>query len=166
MTAAEQGRLEADACVSDSGNDAVGVNADEGNNGWAPAFDFGFKALTAGAKLVVGEFIGASGGASDDVGDAAFKVEKKGFFKGREHTRGETAAVKSGPEAVAGAAEVAADGSGIQAGVDAGEEDDEIFGDEIGNEFVARGEELGLGGLPGDGQYPIHGSLFVKTVSG
>ena len=39
--------------------------------------------------------------------------------------------MEGGPEAVAGAAEVAADGGGVEAGVDAGEEDDEVFGDEI-----------------------------------
>jgi len=166
LTAAEEGLLEADAGVFDAGDDPVGVDSDEGDNGWAPAFDFGFKALTAGAKLVVGEFIGADGGAFDDVGDAEFEVEKEGFFKGREEARGEAAAVEGGPEAVAGAAEVAADGSGVEAGVDSGEEDDEIFGDEIGNELVVRGEELGFGRFPGRGQCPIHKSPSLKTISG
>ncbi len=60
--------------------------------------------------------------------------------------------MEGGPEAVAGAAEVAADGGGVEAGVDAGEEDDEVFGDEIRDELVVRGEELGFGGFPGSGQ--------------
>ena len=64
--------------------------------------------------------------------------------------------MEGGPEAVAGAAEVVADGGGVEAGVDAGEEDDEVFGDEIRDELVVRGEELGFGGFPRGGQCPIH----------
>ena len=64
--------------------------------------------------------------------------------------------MEGAPEAVAGAAEVAADGGGVQAGVDAGEEDDEVLGDEIRDELVVRGEELGFGGFPGGGQCPVH----------
>ena len=82
VAAAEGVLLEADAGVFDAGDDAVGTDADEGDDGGAPAFDFGLEALAAGAKFVVGEFIGAGGGAFDDVGDAEFEVEKEGFFKG------------------------------------------------------------------------------------
>src|SRR6185369_13863751 len=60
------------------------------------------------------------------------------------------------PEAVAGTAEVAADGGGVEAGVDAGEKDDEVFGDEIRDALVVRGEELGFGGFPGGGKCSIH----------
>ena len=109
------------------------------------------EALAAGAKFVVGEFIGAGGGACDDVGDAEFEVEKEALFERREESRREAAVVEGGPEAVAGAAEVAADGGGVEAGVDAGEEDDEVFGDEIRDAFVVRGDELGFGGFPGGG---------------
>ena len=48
---------------------------------------------------------------------------------------------------------MAADGGGVEAGVDAGEEDDEVFGDEIRDALVVRGEELGLGGFPGVGNW-------------
>ena len=164
VAAAEGGLLEADAGVFDAGDDAVGADADEGDDGGAPAFDFGFEALAAGAKFVVGEFIGAGGGAFDDVGDAEFEVEKEGSFKGGEEARGEAAAVEGGPEAVAGAAEVAADGGGVEAGVDAGEEDDEVFGDEIRDELVVRGEELGFGGFPGGGQCPIHAAASLEGI--
>ena len=58
MAAAEGVLLEADAGVFDAGDDAVGTDADEGDDGGAPAFDFGFESLAAGAKFVVGEFIG------------------------------------------------------------------------------------------------------------
>ena len=164
VAAAEGGLLEADAGVFDAGDYAVGADADEGDDGGAPAFDFGFEAPAAGAKFVVGEFIGAGGGALDDVGDAEFEIEKEGFFKGGEETRGEAAAVKSGPEAVAGAAEVVADGSGVEAGVDAGEQHDEVFGDEIRDKLVVRGEELGLGGLPGGGHRPVHRAAYLEDI--
>ena len=82
VAAAERGFLEADAGVFDAGDDAVGADADESDDSGSPAFDFGFEPPAAGAKFVVGEFIGAGGGAFDDVGDAEFEVEKEGFFKG------------------------------------------------------------------------------------
>ncbi|HEX4056567.1 MAG TPA: hypothetical protein VHX86_20080 [Tepidisphaeraceae bacterium] len=153
VAAAEEGILEADAGVFDTGDDAVGVNADKGDDGRAPASDFGLEALAAGAKFVVGEFISAGGGAFDDVGDPKPEVEKKGFFKGGEEARSESAAVKGGPEAIARAAEVAADGGGVEAGIDAGEEDDEVFGDEIRDDLVVRGEDLRFTGFPGSGQW-------------
>ena len=149
VAAAEGDLLEADPGVFDAGDDTVGTDADEGDDGGAPALDFGFKALAAGAKFVVGKFIGAGGGAFDDVGDAEFEVEKEGILKWGEEARGEAAAVEGGPEAVAGAAEVTADGGCVKAGVDAGEENDEVFGDEIRDALVVRGEELGFGGFPG-----------------
>ena len=113
VAAAEEGLLEADAGVFDAGHDPVGMDADEGDNGWAPAFDFGLEAPAAGAKLVIGEFIGAGGGAFDDVSDAEFEVEKQGILKGREESWSEATAVQGGPESVAGPAEVATDGSGV-----------------------------------------------------
>ena len=54
VAAAEESLLKADAGVFDAGNDAVGTDTDEGDDGRAPAFDFGFEALAAGAKFVVG----------------------------------------------------------------------------------------------------------------
>ena len=76
VAAAEGFLLEGDAGVFDAGDDAVRSDADEGDDGGAPAFDFGFEALAAGAKFAVGKFIGAGGGALDDVGDAELEVEK------------------------------------------------------------------------------------------
>src|SRR5277367_6450420 len=122
VAAAEWGLLEADTGVFDAGDNAVGADADEGDDGGAPAFDFGFEALAAGAKFVVGEFIGAGGGAFDDVGDAELEVEKQGILKGREKSRREAAPVKGWPEPVAGPPKVPADGGGVKAGVDAGKE--------------------------------------------
>jgi len=78
VAAAEGGLLEADAGVFDAGDDAVGADADEGDDGGAPAIDFGLEALAAGAKPVVGDFSGAGVGAFDDVGDAESRCNGTG----------------------------------------------------------------------------------------
>ena len=70
VAAAGGGLLEADAGVFDARDDAVGTDADKGDVGGAPALDFGFEELAAGAKFIGGEFVGAGGGAFDDAGDA------------------------------------------------------------------------------------------------
>ena len=77
VAVAEKEFLEADAGVFDTGDDAVGVNADKGDDGWAPAIHFDQEALSAGAELFVGELIGAGGGAFDDIGDAELEFEKE-----------------------------------------------------------------------------------------
>src|SRR5271167_3368512 len=57
VAAAEGGLLQADAGVFDAGDDAVGPDAQERDDGGAPAFDFRLEAPAAGAKFVGGEFI-------------------------------------------------------------------------------------------------------------
>jgi hypothetical protein len=141
VASAKGSRLEAYASVSDSGDDTVWPDADESDDGGAPAFDFGFENLAAGAKLVAGEFIGAGSRAVDNVGDAQLEVEKQGFFKGRKDARREPAGMQGGPESVARAAEVVADGGRVKAWVDAGEQDDEVLGSEIRDKLVVRSEE-------------------------
>ena len=59
MAAAEGGLLEADVGIFDARDDAVGADTDERDDGGAPAFNFGFEALAAGAKFGSSEFIGA-----------------------------------------------------------------------------------------------------------
>jgi hypothetical protein len=59
---------------------------------------------------------------------------------------------------------VAADGGGVEAGVDAGEKDDKVFGDEIRDDLVVRGQELGFGGFPGSGQCPIHTAASLEGI--
>ena len=81
VAAAEVGFLEADSGIFDAGDDAVGTDADEGDDGRSPAFDFGLEALAAGAKFVMGEFISAGGRAPDDVGDPELEIEKQRLFK-------------------------------------------------------------------------------------
>ena len=50
VAAAERGLLEADAGVFDAGDDAEGADADEGDDGGAPAFDFGLETPDAGVN--------------------------------------------------------------------------------------------------------------------
>lgn len=75
VAAAEQLLLDADTGALHSGHNAVGADTDEGNDGWAPAFDFGFQSLAASAQFVVGEFIGSRGGAFHNIRDPQFEVE-------------------------------------------------------------------------------------------
>jgi hypothetical protein len=155
VAAAEAFVLKADAGVFDPGDDAVGTNADESDHGGTPAFDFGLEPLATGAKFLIGEFIGAGGCTFDDVGDAKLEVEEKGLFKRRIDARRKPATKKSGPEAVTGAPEVVADGGGVESRVNACENDDEVFGGEIRDNLLARGEELSFGGFPRSGRSPF-----------
>ena len=139
------------------------MNVDKGDDGRTPAFDFYQEAPPAGAKLVVAEFIRAGGGAIDDVGDAELEVEKKGFFKRGEEARSESAAVQGGPEAIARATEVAADGGGVEARVDARKEHDEVFGCEIRYALVTRREDLCFAGLPRSDRCPMH--MVAREIS-
>jgi hypothetical protein len=51
VAAAEGDLLEADVGVFDAGDDAVGADAEERDDGGAPPFDLGLQALAAGAKV-------------------------------------------------------------------------------------------------------------------
>jgi len=164
VAVAEAILLEADARIFLARDDTVGTDADECDDSRAPAFDFDFEAHATGAKLVVSEFIGAGGRTFDDVRDAEFEVEQEGFFKGREKARREAATMEGGPEAISRPAEVVADRSGVEAGIDADKEDNEVFGDEIRDGFVVRGEDLSFGGLPRGRNYPIHLAESLKVI--
>ncbi|MDB5340857.1 MAG: hypothetical protein JWN70_6476 [Planctomycetaceae bacterium] len=54
VAAAESGKLDADAGFFVARDNSVWTNADEGDDGGVPAFDFCFEALAASAKFVVG----------------------------------------------------------------------------------------------------------------
>ena len=72
--------------------------------------------------------------------------------------------MEGGPKAVAGSAEVTADNGCIEPGVNAGKENDEVFSDEVRDEFVARGEELGLGGFLGRGHCAFHNTHAIRST--
>ena len=59
--------------------------------------------------------------------------------------------MEGGPEAVAGAAEVVADGGGVEAGVDAGEEDDEVLATRSGTSLLCAARSWALVGFQGVG---------------
>src|SRR5207244_4393446 len=78
------------------------------------------------------------------------------LLAGREEAGCEAGAVKHRPEAIAGACEVAADGGGVEAGVDAGEDDVEVAAEDVverlsgrGLQFFGRGLEHGAGWASG-----------------
>ena len=77
VAAAEEIFLQADAGIFDAGDDAVVAQAYKSDDGRPIAFHFGFESLAAGAKLVIGQLIGASGRAFDDVGDAKVQIEQE-----------------------------------------------------------------------------------------
>ena len=93
MAPAEEIVLQADAGVFDARDDAIGSDADERDDGRSPAFHLGLEPPAAGAKFVVGEFIGPGRRAGNDVRDAELEVEQTIAFKRREETRREAAAV-------------------------------------------------------------------------
>ena len=166
VAAAEKGFLQADAGVFNARDDTVGVNANKGDDRWAPAFHLGLEAPAASAKFVIREFIRAGGGALDDVGDAEVEVKKTGRFKRGKESRGESAAVQGWPEPIARPAEMVADGRGVEAGIDAREENDEVFGGNIWNDLIAGRENLSLAGFPGNGQFSIHGAASSNGILG
>jgi hypothetical protein len=125
------------------------VNADKRDNRRAPPFDLRFKPSPARAKFVVRELISTGRGTFNDIGNAISKIKKKRPLKGRKKAWSKSAAKKSRPKSIARPAKMPPDGRGVEAGIDAREEHDQILGREIGNELVARGKDLGLGGFPG-----------------
>jgi hypothetical protein len=162
--AAEEILLQADAGLFVAGDDAVRTDADEGDDRRTQAFYFRFEATSPGSEFVVGEFIGAGRRAVDDVRDPELEIEQELAFKRRKESRREAAGMKCGPEAVAGAAKVMTDRGGVEAGIDAGKEDDEILGDEIRNALVVRSEELRFVRFPRGGQFPIHRAVPLEEV--
>jgi len=80
--------------------------------------------------------------------------------EGRELDGREAAFVHGRPETVARACEMVADGRGVEAGVDADEEDVEIGADEVGDGFGVGILELLFGRFPGLG----HGGAHCRRI--
>jgi hypothetical protein len=78
---AEEFLLETNAGAVVARDDAVRTDADEGDNPRPPSLDFGFEPLAAGAKFLVGEFVGARRWAAYDIRNAIAKLEKKIAFE-------------------------------------------------------------------------------------
>src|SRR5207249_5628643 len=109
--------------------------------------DFAGENFGAFAELVGGELMGHGGGAGAHVGDAQIPFEQAVRLEGGDLGRREAAFVHGRPEAVAGAGEVVADGGGVEAGIDADEEDVEVGAEDVGNGFGVGVGELGFGGF-------------------
>ena len=77
VTAAEELVLTADAGILVAGDNAILPDANKGDDGGSPAFDFCFEASAAGSQFVVRELIGAGRCALDDVRDPELEVEEE-----------------------------------------------------------------------------------------
>jgi len=152
VASAEAVFLQADPRVFDTTHDPIRADTDEGDDRGSPASHFGFESPTAGAQFVVGQFIGPDRRAIDDIRDAVIEIEQEIAFKRRIEPRRKSAAVQGGPEPVAGPAKVPADGRSVKTGIDAREQNNEVFGKQIRNALVARGQKLRLGRFPGRGR--------------
>jgi hypothetical protein len=122
---------------------AVGADADDGEVPRCVAFHFAREDLPAFDQLFAGQLGGGGGGAGDDVGDADAEVEELALLGGREEARREAGAMERGPEAVPGSSEMLLDGSGVEAGIDAAEEDVEVRRDDVGQRRVGGCGEVG-----------------------
>jgi hypothetical protein len=149
VTAAEEILLETDASIFDTGDDAIVAEPDESSDGGAPAFDLGSESLTTLTDFVVGKFVSTCGRAPHNIRDTEVEIEKQGTFKRREETRRKSAGVNRGPKAVPRPTEMATNGGGVEARVDANEQNDQVFRDKIGDTLVVCSEELRLRGFPG-----------------
>jgi hypothetical protein len=166
VAAAKERLLQADAGVFDARDNPVRANADKGNDSGPQAFDFGLQTLAAGAQFVGRKFIGARGGAFDDVRDAEFEFEQQWLFEWRVESRGEAATMQGRPKAISGTAEVMADGGCVEPWIYPSKQHDQVLSDEIRNELVVRGEKLSFRRLPGSGQFSIlHAAPWLVDCS-
>ena len=135
--------LQAELCFRALEGGAVGADAHHREVAWLVLQDLACQGAGAGAQLVGSQLVRGRGGAGDDVRDAVAELQEL-VLRGRvEEVRGEPRTVQGGPEAVAGTAEVLLDGGGVEAGVDAAEEDVEVRRDDIGQRFARGGGDLG-----------------------
>ena len=88
------------------------------------------------------ELVCRGGGARDDVRHAATIIQQQRVFVRRQKARREAGAVDRGPEAVSRTSEVMADRGGVQAGIDAAEQDVEAVRDDVANGLAAGGLEV------------------------
>ena len=112
--------------------DAVGADADYGDDPRPIAPDFAFERPPAGSQFVVVELGGACGGAGDEVGDPAAACQQLELIRRREPPRREAGGMERRPESVAGTGEMLPLRGRHQARVDADKEDVEIRTDDIG----------------------------------
>jgi hypothetical protein len=123
---------------------AIGPHADESDRAGPEAADLGGKLLSTGDELGVGELIGRRGGAIDQVGEAIAQAEQLRVLGGMKQARRESRRVQRRPEAVAGAREVKARRGGIEAWVDAAEQDLQAGRDDVAQAPAGRRLKSGL----------------------
>src|SRR5262249_29223934 len=87
--------------------------------------------------------------ARHEIGDAVAERQQLALLAGMEQTRRESGAMQHRPETISRAAEVLLHRRGVQAGIDAAEEDAQVWRDDVGKGLAGRGEDFFLRGLHG-----------------
>src|SRR5262249_47704251 len=110
--------------------------------------------------LFVRQLVGRRGRPVHEVGDAAAPAKQLALLERGQRAVGEPGEVQGRPEAVAGPAEVVADGARIQAGVDAAEEHFEARREDVADLLAVGGGDLRRARFPGAG----HRGLFLSVL--
>ena len=140
-----------------SNADAEGGHAQDGHERGAISPCGRLERAAAGAQLVVIELGGRGGRASDKVGDAKAGSKQLGTIPRGQHAVREAGGFEGPPEAVARSSEVLAGGAGVEAGVDAAEQDAQARGDQVRDDGVLRRHELLARRPPGSIEVTGHG---------
>ena len=122
--------------------DAVSGHAQKCEEAGLPPPDLAGEGLAARDELFWGQLVGTGGGAHHDVGYAETVGEQLLLLERIDQPGGETGKMDSRPEAIAGPREMVARRSGIEAGIDAAEEDPQVVCDDVGDGGRARGLQL------------------------
>jgi hypothetical protein len=123
---------------------AIGPDPKKGDHRGAVAADLGGKTASSPDEFLRCELVSGGRAAVDEVRDPVAVLKQLGLFPGSQLLSRKTGAVQRGPEAVAGAGEMVAGGGGIEARIDADEQDLQAGGDNVPDAFVCRGLEISL----------------------
>jgi serine/threonine-protein kinase len=146
---ADRVRLEAERRFRARERDAVRRHAEHREHLRSVLAHLGVERLTALYHLAVGHFGGGRGRARHHVRDAVPEWQQFALLARIEQPRGEAGGEERGPKPVAGPPEVAPDGRGVQARIDAAEQHLQPVRDHIGKCGVLRGEQLRARGFRG-----------------
>jgi len=107
------------------------------------AAHFGGQPAAAGDQLVRRQLVRGRGAAVHQIGQAVAELEQAAVLRRIEASRREAGVVQRGPEAIARTGEVKAGRGGIQAGVDAAEQDFQSRADDVAQALAGGGLQRG-----------------------
>src|SRR5262249_22441779 len=120
---------------------AVGADPEKRDNARLVLSDLRFEQSGTLQQLLRGQLVRRGGRPRPEGWQAEVEPHQRGILIGRQQTRGEAAGVKSGPEAIAGTAEVMTDRRGVEARVDPAEQHLQPWTDYVGDRPpVCRGD--------------------------